>query len=401
MDDLKNSIKELFLKNRRIKDGHQYTVPSLTSYPYQWLWDSCFHAIVLSHMNLDDAKEEIRSLISKQLPSGLFPHIIYWERGSVLNVNWGNDISSTITQPPIIAYASFEIIRRCNDKKFLGEIYPALARHYKYLLTRDTRDHNLVGIINPDESGEDNSPRFDAPLGLPAIHKTEENNKRRFALFEKNRLCNFEANACMSNFFWVKDVAFNSYLIENLMVMSAFADELGETEDREYFLERTEMIKTAMRKFMFDDGIFWNIYGKDHKKVKVKTWAMFAPMLADVLTKKEAGDLVENYLKNKDCFWAEYLVPTVSMDEESFGPEESEYGEAWEHPNWRGPVWMASNWFLCRGLRKHGFNDVADEIRDKSIELVRKSGFREYYHPKTGEGMGAEDFTWGGLILDM
>jgi len=28
-------------------------------------------------------------------------------------------------------------------------------------------------------------------------------------------------------------------------------------------------------------------------------------------------------------------------------------------------------------------------------------GFREYYNPFTGEGMGARGFTWGGLVLDM
>ena len=29
------------------------------------------------------------------------------------------------------------------------------------------------------------------------------------------------------------------------------------------------------------------------------------------------------------------------------------------------------------------------------------SGFREYYHPYTGEGLGARDFGWTTLILDM
>ena len=44
---------------------------------------------------------------------------------------------------------------------------------------------------------------------------------------------------------------------------------------------------------------------------------------------------------------------------------------------------------------------IADEIYRSSLALVRKSGFREYYNPFTGEGYGAKDFTWGGLVLDM
>ena len=35
------------------------------------------------------------------------------------------------------------------------------------------------------------------------------------------------------------------------------------------------------------------------------------------------------------------------------------------------------------------------------LKLIEKSGFREYYNPFSGEGYGAEDFTWAGLILDM
>jgi hypothetical protein len=33
--------------------------------------------------------------------------------------------------------------------------------------------------------------------------------------------------------------------------------------------------------------------------------------------------------------------------------------------------------------------------------LVEKSGFREYYDPVTGEGHGAREFTWSGLLVDM
>jgi hypothetical protein len=32
---------------------------------------------------------------------------------------------------------------------------------------------------------------------------------------------------------------------------------------------------------------------------------------------------------------------------------------------------------------------------------MERSGFREYYDPLTGEGHGAREFTWTGLLLDM
>jgi hypothetical protein len=33
--------------------------------------------------------------------------------------------------------------------------------------------------------------------------------------------------------------------------------------------------------------------------------------------------------------------------------------------------------------------------------LIDVSGFREYYNPHTGEGGGANEFCWPGLVLDM
>ena len=52
-------------------------------------------------------------------------------------------------------------------------------------------------------------------------------------------------------------------------------------------------------------------------------------------------------------------------------------------------------------LRRHGYGDLADTIVARSHECIEKSGFREYYHPYTAEGLGARDFGWSTLILDM
>jgi hypothetical protein len=67
----------------------------------------------------------------------------------------------------------------------------------------------------------------------------------------------------------------------------------------------------------------------------------------------------------------------------------------------RGPTWMNTNWYVSRGLRRHGRPDLAAVIEDRSAALVERGGFREYYDPTTGEGFGARDFSWSGLALDM
>jgi hypothetical protein len=34
-------------------------------------------------------------------------------------------------------------------------------------------------------------------------------------------------------------------------------------------------------------------------------------------------------------------------------------------------------------------------------EAVASAGLREYYHPYTGRGMGAVDFAWSTLVLEL
>ena len=399
--NLKEETKRVLLQNRRNTDGFQYTIPSPKEYPYQWLWDSCFHIIILSHFEIEDAKKELRSLLSRQFENGMIPHIIYWEKHEQLNIDWGVEGTSSLTQPPLLAYALQRILDKDNDQEFLKETYPKLNKYYRHILTRDRRNRHLVGIINPDESGEDNSPRFDIALGLPPRHKFKDNNERRFDLFKKNCECNFDATNCMHNFFWVKDVAFNSYLVENLECLSKLAYTFGDEEDARYFLEEAGLIKDAMKHFMYQDGAYWTVCGPDYQKVMTKTWAMFAPMVAGIVSEADAKKLVEEHLLNEEEFWSVFPVPTTAMDEEAFHVTGSDTLPTWLQPNWRGPVWMATNWFVYRGLRRYRFNKEAEEIKNKSIALLEQSGFREYYNPLTGEGMGAEDFTWGGLALDM
>lgn len=403
MSDLTAQVQELFLKNCRQKGEFQYTVPSPDSYPYQWLWDSCFHAIILSHFNLEGAKKELLSLTSKQFSDGMIPHMIYWEKASKTDfpvIEWGKNDTSTITQPPMLALAVWQIYKTDKDLKFVEDIYPSLVRFYKYFLTeRDSRSKHLVSIINPDESGEDNSSRFDIGLGLPITQTQDQNFKKRVELIEKNhKECNFEARNCMKNFFWIKDVPINAILVENLKILSEIALLLRKDSDSDYFFHHAQQIKNAMRKWMMEDGVLWSIYLPDYRdpqsnyqKIEVKSWAMFAPLFAKIYTQKEAEGLIYDYLENESEFKTPYLLPTVSTSDPSFDP----------NGFWRGPVWMATNWFIYKGLQKYGFDRQAEEIKKSSIELLEKSGFREQFNPITGEGYGAHNFTWGGLVLDM
>lgn len=391
---LKEASLEILLRNRRTKDGHQYTQPAPSVYPYQWLWDSCFHAIALSHFSPEDAKKELRSVVSQQLENGMLPHMIYWEPGELIDIQWGREgkeRTSTITQPPLVAEAVWRVFESDGDTSFLVEMYPALRAFYDYLLSaRDPRGNHLAGIINPDESGEDNSPRFDGVLGLPPVQTLQENFASRLKLVEELRKGHFDA-PFMKQYFWVKDVPFNALLVENLSVLARIAGHVGAHEDETHYIEESRLVSGAMRERMFDGNLFWPTYSESYFKVKLKTWAIFAPLYAGILSGDEAAKLVEEHLLNPSEFLSNFMLPTVAMNEHTFDPQGF----------WRGPVWFASNWFVYRGLLRYDYQNIANRLLENSMELLEKSGFREYYHPDTGAGLGAHDFTWGALIVDM
>lgn len=394
-DKFKKEVLNLMIRNRRVGSGYQYTVPSPKSYPYQWFWDSCFHAIVFTYFDTEDAKREILSLFTHQFENGMIPHMIYWDKKTPYDfpvVEWGKEDTSTITQPPMLAYSIYRVYQKDQDKEFLKLTYPNTKRFYEYLLKeRDPGEKHLVGIVNPDESGEDDSSRFDAPLGLAPKQSLDVNFGKRLELVGKHRSCNFEIGTCMRNFFWVKDVPFNTIMIENLRSLAKIAKVLKKEEDAVYFEKQAALMKKAMRKLLWKDGVFWSTYDISYKKIKVETWAIFAPLFANLYSRQEAEAIVKKYFLNSDKFNLSFTIPTVSKDDPSFDPKGF----------WRGPVWISVNWFIYKGFVAYGFLDLAQMVKDASLNLIRQSGFRERFNPISGEGLGAKDFTWAGLVLDM
>lgn len=399
---LLHKIKHLYEQNRRTVGEFSYTLPSSTTYPYQWLWDSCYMAIVMSHFDLPQAKTELRSLVSKQFENGMLPHIIYWQHSDVpehLKIAWGKRQTSSITQPPMLAEAVNKIYSTDGDIEFVREMLPHIHElHQFFYRNRDPRKSGLIGIINPDESGEDTSPRFDQALELGASWSLAENYAARMKLVKDWREARFVVKQRMDLKHWVRDVPFNAYLLESLNLTARLASLCGEPNIADWSLEHFEKTSDAMRSEMRDeDGLYYSTmnWGERETKIDIRTWALFTPLYCGLSTHEEAGRLV-SLLDEPDYFATPYGVPTVSLDEPSFDLENT-----WPWPNWRGPIWMGANWTIVKGLRRYGFNEQADKIKDQSIDLIRKSGFREFYNPLSGDGYGAEGFTWGGLVLDM
>ena len=84
--------------------------------------------------------------------------------------------------------------------------------------------------------------------------------------------------------------------------------------------------------------------------------------------------------------WAQkvrFLIPSTDPASPLFEPRRY----------WRGPIWLIVDWMIADGLAAYGRADLADRLRRDALELVRRSGFCEYFDPMTGEGLGGANFT--------
>src|SRR5262249_36870124 len=142
-------------------------------------------------------------------------------------------------------------------------------------------------------------------------------------------------------------------------------------------------------------GLFFDLAGRVEEPLRTSTVSSLMPLVLPNLPRPVAEALVA-HLADPEDYGAAFPIPSVSMREPAFcaGPVGGKLV-------WRGPTWMNTNWYLWRGLRLHGYTDLARTIADRSAELVLRSGLREYYNPHTGEGYGARDFSWSGIVLDM
>ncbi len=405
--DLERGAREILLSNLRrgVADWNgrefSFVVPSLTGYPFQWFWDSCFHAIALTHLDTQQAQAELETLLSGAQPDGFIPHIIFWEmekqpaflERNIVGMTSPN-FSATI-QPPIIAYAVERVYQATGEDQFLQAALPTLTAYYRWLRHhRDPDDDGLIAIIQPEEAGTDCSPKYDEVLCL------EELSNRGFIAALKKIYAAYEPlrgddrRILAADIFHFEDVLVNSIYA---LALRSLARLLGDAPEAGEFRRQAGQTRDALLDKCWNEekGAFFDLAGVAERPVEVVTISSLMPLILDDLPPAIVQRLVEDWITRPEHFWLPYPLPSVPASDPRFMPG---------NPRgfiWRGPTWVNTNWFLSHALRRHGYPDLADTIVARTHAAIEKSGFREYYNPYTAEGLGARNFGWTTLALDM
>jgi hypothetical protein len=375
------TLRENWREGARQSDGARfaYTRPSPRHYAWQWFWDSCFTSIVWRRFDRSRAERELRSLLSAQRDDGFIGHTIFWDlplRGArrfTYNVTSPHARMTASIQPPILAWAW-----RIAVGDPAGE--PAILRYYEWLERhRELDGDGLIWIVQPDESGLDASPQFDAIWGreahaLPGFVRLVHRNRRLG--YDLRRILTAGGPVCC-------EVMTN--VLHNLSRLA---------------LGRPSLTPTIVER-MYDpeSGLFWPLSRPGVRRPPALTWAALAPLALPDLPEDIGRRLVEEYLLDKSRFWLPVAPPSVPASEATFSLRDRRILGPRRY--WRGPTWVNAAWLVWLGLVRLGYEAQARELTLGLADAVAHRGLREYYGPYDGRGMGSRDFAWSTLILEM
>lgn len=330
-------------------------IPSPREYKGVWNWDTAFHAVGISNFDTELAYEQFEIFFACQLQNGMFPDVIY-QNGMC---------KDTYSKPPVFPWAFAEVYRRSPDRKKLKNAYEKYKLNERFWRTQ--RLDEKYGLFHYDaekddeyithvkwESGMDNSPRWD-----------------------------------VKNSEWLA-VDLNGFMVMFYNALEFMAKELELFDEAAEWQNSSLELKKKINSVLWNEtaGIYTDVDRTDGSFSEVITSASFVPLFAGCSSEKTAKKAAECAADTNMFFPS---MPTVFFNSPNYSS--SDY--------WRGPVWLNYLYFAVNGLKKYGYSDTADKIRETVLEWVynEKRDIFEYYDSKNGKGLGAIHFGWSAVFI--
>jgi hypothetical protein len=311
-----------------------WTTPDRVPHRNMWLWDSAFHALGLSYISGDLAWQSIEAVLNRQRDDGFIPHMM-------------TPYSySEITQPPILAFSTWQVYQMHPEYERLEKVYPKLASYLEWdLANRDRLGHGLLSwriegdpLCRSGESGADNSPRFDQGMDMDAVD-------------------------------------FSAFAANDMLYMQKIANTLCHAAQAAAWHERYLLMIHAMKEHLWSekDGFFYDTY-QDGSHSKVATTASLYPLLLpDMFSGTELESLCK-HIENPGEFMTRMPLPSVSVGNREHGTD-----------MWRGGVWINTNFLVASGLLEQRKEDLARRIAIPTLWTIvnwyeRTGSLYEFYH---------------------
>jgi len=375
------------------RDGvhYGYSRPSPGHYPWQWYWDSCFHAIVWRRFDPARAESELRSLLAGGSDDGFIGHTIFWHGHVDWQRRWTYNVASktapntSTIQPPLLAWAWRIAVGDPADES-------RIAAHHRWLeANRDLDGDGLLWILQPDESGLDSSPKFDPVWGLRAHARP------LFPfLIARNRRLGWDARRVVGAGGPVLcEVVTN--VLWGLARMAAGEPSITTKIVERFWDERRGLFLDVARGRLAHPDRTDPVDGG--RRVRTSTWSALAPLALPDLPDQIGLRLIEEHLLDPQRYWLPFPPTSVSAEEPTFEPRK--WKEPFRRLYWRGPTWINAAWLIWIGLLRLGYEPEAMEMTKRLSAAVADQRLREFYEPYCGEGLGAKEFGWSSLIAEL
>jgi hypothetical protein len=413
----------------RGNDNGGYTVPSRSTYPHQWNWDSALAALGWAEFDQTRAWTELETLAGARDRRGMIPHIAFHTRvpdrvngrlrGVLTTVArpyarylpgprwWGKRFSvdgrriSGITQPPVAATCMRLLFEEHPDEQRARALLRPLLGWHRFLLEeRDPRGVGEPVLIHPWESGRDNAVEWDAPLWrvmpeVTVLHRrdlhsvdaaerpTDEHYRRFLTLVRRGTETDWaQMRLARTGSFRVLDPGFSGILARACHDLAWLAEQLGQPEIAEESHTAGERVVAALQARVDSDGLIRPVDMVDGSTLEVTSAGSALALMAPGL--EEAQVEAVRRLVTTGPLASPYGVRSLDRDHPERSPRNY----------WRGPAWTNVTWLCAWALEERGELDAAEALREQMFAAVEGGGMREYFVPDSGRGLGARDFTW-------
>lgn len=365
--------------NWRIPAGEIKHEGLFPSYHYKWFngfwsWDSWKHAVGLSFYNTELAKKQMKLMFEFQNKDGFVADCVYRDT-SIENHNYRD------TKPPLSVWAVAKIYEKDQDIDFLKYMYPKLKLYHQFWYNK--RDHDQDGLCEYGstdgslvaakwESGMDNAIRFDNS-------KIVKNGDNAFSIDQES-------------------VDLNAYLYAEKIYLAQLASALDKSDESQQYTNEAKTLKAKIQTQFYDtvDGWFYDTSLDGKTFIKGEGSEGWTALWAKAATQEQAV-AIKNKMMNPKKFFTKVPFQTMSADHKKFNPLKG---------YWRGPNWLDQAYFGVKSLRNYEFNDDADKATIQILKgaegvLGKGKSIRENYHPLTGKGLNAQNFSWSAAHIIM
>jgi hypothetical protein len=410
---MSSSLDELAVEVLRTNDRGGYTVPTARLYPYQWNWDSAFIALGLATYDRKRAWQEIQFLFEGQWENGMVPSIIfrrndpdYFPGPETWQCNDCKVLSTGISQPPVAASVARSLVESGDqyDREFAEKLFDAFYGWHKWYHEERKPDNcPIVATVHPWETGRDNcpdwelglnnmtvDPKLEAYTRMDTVHAdanerpSKEQYDKYLTIVKFGRDHNWDQKSLTNEGpFLMADPCIHFILLRADRDLLWLAEQFGKSD-------YTDEIKGWIDEGVKGSEYLWNPKIKAYCARDVKTGefsdgfsnASALSFYAGVGSESQMADTISNMQRVQSK--VKFMMPSWDPDAANFEPQRY----------WCGPVWPQMNYMISIGLKEHGFDRMADNIRNDYAALIEQSGFFECFNSVTGEGCIGKQFSW-------